>query len=104
MFAASGPPHGTDRIGVPMTCTLVPTRRMRRIFTAPLALGLLVLGISSALDHAVAAQAAPLATAPSPAFVPGDLLVQFRSTATSADRARIARAEGAEVKLEIAGT
>ncbi|HET9952432.1 MAG TPA: S8 family serine peptidase [Candidatus Eisenbacteria bacterium] len=87
-----------------MTCTLVPTRRLRRIFTAPLALLLLALGASGALDPAAHAGAAPLATAPDPLFVPGEILVQFRSTTTSADRARIARTEGAGVTMEIAGT
>ena len=87
-----------------MTCTLVSPRRARRILTAPLAIILLVLGASALPDRAAPAHAAPLTTAPEPLFVPGEILVQFKSTATSADRGRIARAERAEVKMEIAGT
>jgi serine protease len=87
-----------------MTYNLVPTRRSRRHFPAHLAVVLLALAAWSAVVPADPAHAAALASAPDPLFVPGEILVQFKPTVTGADRARIARAEGADVAMEIEGT
>lgn len=90
-----------------MTCTLVPSRRRRRHFPAPLALLLVAfLASSAALAAATApaAHAAPTPQALKPLFVPGQLLVQFRATAAKPDRAHLAREEGAEVMSDVTAT
>ena len=87
-----------------MNCTLVPQRRRRRPLPVHLAPILLALVASIAGAPAAPAHAAPWASAPDPLVVPGELLVQFKPAVNRADRARIARGEGAEVAMEIEGT
>ncbi len=87
-----------------MTCNLVPSRRRRRHFLAPLALSLVALLVSSSGLRGAPAQAASAPQAVDPLFVPGQLLVQFRATTAKSDHARLAREEGAELMREVAPT
>jgi subtilisin family serine protease len=80
-----------------MTRTLVPLRRTRRVpllSLVSLLFAFLVGALGLFASAARAAQEKPL-------FVPDELLVQFRATATKSDRARAAREESAELTRDL---
>src|SRR5689334_17521037 len=77
-----------------MNCILVPLRRnRRRTFHA---FAHLLLAIATAAAFVAPAGAAPAPQAEKPLFTPGQLLVQFRTGTTTADRARAARDESTQ--------
>jgi serine protease len=84
-----------------MNCILVPLRSPRRIPVVRLALLLIaIFGVTAAATISNA-NAASAQKPEQPLFVPNQLLIQFRATATEADRKRAIREEAVELIIDV---